>query len=64
MTTDEIKAMRWELAYAIYTSCKDFQRMTGVCVAEILVETVPHYPLGARKPEQIMRGVTVVLESL
>jgi hypothetical protein len=64
MTTDEIKAMRWELTYAIYTACKDFQRMTGVCVAEIRVGTVLHHPLGARNPEQIIRGVTVVLESL
>jgi hypothetical protein len=64
MTTDEIKAMRQELEDAIYAACKDFQRMTGVCVIDIRIETELHYPLGANKPEQITAGVTVVLESL
>jgi hypothetical protein len=64
MTIDEIKAMRQELEDAIYTACKDFQLLTGVCVAEIRVETVLYYPLSVSRPEQIMRGVTVVLESL
>jgi hypothetical protein len=64
MTTDEIKAMRQELECAIYTACKDFHRLTDVCVTEIRVETVQHYPLDANKPYQITTGVTVVLESL
>jgi hypothetical protein len=64
MTTDEIKAMRQELECAIYTACKDFHRLTDVCVIDIRIETELHYPLSASRPEQITTGVTVVLESL